>query len=351
MKNNFARWILAALLLLTSIWVPAVEARTSSRAGDNEVTDAAKLVTEFDVNGLKVLFKRRAGSQTVVAGLFLRGGSRNVNDKNAGVEALMLDVATEASTNYPREKFRRENSSTGTVISYGINYDYSVLSLATTRRFFDRSWDLFVDSSLRPSFAPDDFQRVKNRLMASLSDDEDTPESFIQVLQSRVIYAGHPYLNDPRGTVESLSKVTLEDVRKFHQEMMQTSRLLLVVVGDIDPAALKGKVEASFGKLPRRVPGGQRRRGRRVHVLPAGLAERVRHPPPAGRRRRRPARDLAAGGRARPGPGPGVGRARPHGRRQLLGRPAEPRPREMRVAVSAGVVLAVLAAVRSLWSP
>ena len=246
MKNNFARWILAALLLLTSIWVPAVEARTSSRAGDNEVTDAAKLVTEFDVNGLKVLFKRRAGSQTVVAGLFLRGGSRNVNDKNAGVEALMLDVATEASTNYPREKFRRENSSTGTVISYGINYDYSVLSLATTRRFFDRSWDLFVDSSLRPSFAPDDFQRVKNRLMASLSDDEDTPESFIQVLQSRVIYAGHPYLNDPRGTVESLSKVTLEDVRKFHQEMMQTSRLLLVVVGDIDPAALKGKVEASL---------------------------------------------------------------------------------------------------------
>lgn len=251
MKNNFARWILAALLLLTSVWVPAVEARNSSRAADNEVSDAAKLVTEFEVNGLKVLFKRRAGSQTVVAGLFLRGGSRNVNEKNAGVEALMLDVATEATTNYPREKFRRENSSTGTVISYGINYDYSVLSLATTRRFFDRSWDLFVDSSLRPSFAPDDFQRVKNRIMASLSDDEDTPESFIQVLQSRVIYAGHPYLNDPRGTVESLSKVTLEDVRKFHQEMMQTSRLLLVVVGDIDPAVLRAKVEASFGKLPR----------------------------------------------------------------------------------------------------
>jgi len=251
MKNNFARWILAALLLLTSVWVPAVEARNSSRAGDNEVSDAAKLVTEFEVNGLKVLFKRRAGSQTVVAGLFLRGGSRNVNEKNAGVEALMLDVATEATVNYPREKFRRENSSTGTVISYGINYDYSVLSLASTRRFFDRSWDLFADSSLRPSFEPDDFQRVKNRLMASLSDDEDTPESFIQVLQSRVIYAGHPYLNDPRGTVESLSKVTLQDVRKFHQEMMQTSRLLLVVVGDIDPATLRGKVEASFGKLPR----------------------------------------------------------------------------------------------------
>ena len=250
--NTFGRWILASLLLVTSLWTPAVEALPSARAaGDNELSDAAKQVTEFEVNGLKVLLKRRMGSQTVVAGLFFRGGSRNVTEKNAGVEALMLDVATEATTNYPREKFRRELSSTGTVITYGINYDYSVLSLATTRRFFDRSWDLFVDSSLRPSFALDDFQRVKTRLQASLSDDEDTPDSFIQLLQSRVVYAGHPYLNDPRGSLQSLRNLTLDDVKKFHQEMVQTSRLLLVVVGDIDPQVLRGKVEGSFGKLQR----------------------------------------------------------------------------------------------------
>jgi predicted Zn-dependent peptidase len=252
MTNTFGRWILASLLLVASVWTPAVNARTSTRAVvDNELSDAAKQVTEFEVNGLKVLLKRRTGSQTVVAGLFFRGGSRNVTEKNAGVEALMLDVATEATANYPREKFRRENSSTGTVITYGINHDYSVLSLATTRRFFDRSWELFVDSALRPSFAPDDFQRVKSRLMASLSDDEDTPDSFIQLLQARRVYGGHPYLNDPRGSLESLPNLTLDGVKKFHQEMMQTSRLLLVVVGDIDAQVLRGKVEASFGKLPR----------------------------------------------------------------------------------------------------
>jgi zinc protease len=256
MTNTFVRWIFASFLLVASLWTPAVEGRTSGQGAnvaraDNEVTDAARLVTEFEVNGLKVLLKRRAGSQTVVAGLFFRGGARNVTEKNAGVEALMLDVATEATTNYPREKFRREISSTGTSISYGINYDYSVLSLATTRRFFDRSWELFVDSSLRPSFAPDDFQRVKNRFLVSVSDNEDTPDSFMQVLQSRAIYAGHPYLNEPRGTVQSITSLTLEDIKKFHQEMLQTSRLLLVVVGDIDPTLLRGKVEASFGKLPR----------------------------------------------------------------------------------------------------
>ena len=88
-------------------------------------------------------------------------------------------------------------------------------------------------------------------MIVAVNDDEDTPDSFIQVLQSRVIYAGHPYLNDPRGTVNSLNTLTIEDVKKFHQEMMQTSRLLLVVVGDIEPQLLREKVEASFGKLPK----------------------------------------------------------------------------------------------------
>jgi zinc protease len=254
MRKIFQRWLGLSFVLLTLLPLPVAEARSAvaSRAtGDGEVTDAIKLVSEFEVNGLKVLLKRRVGSQTVVAGLFLRGGSRNVTEKTAGVESLMLDVATEASANYPREKFRREISSTGTLITSGINYDYSALSLGTTRRFFDRSWNLFVDAALHPSFALDDFQRVRNRMLVALNDDEDTPDSFIQILQSRVIYAGHPYLNDPRGTVNSLRSLTIEDVKKFHQDMMQTSRLLLVVVGDIEPQMLREKVEASFGKLPK----------------------------------------------------------------------------------------------------
>jgi len=254
MRKILGRWLVLSFLLLTILPLPVAEARhaIASRATtDGDVTDAVKLVSEFEVNGLKVLLKRRTGSQTVVAGLFLRGGSRNITEKTAGVEALMLDVATEASANYPREKFRRETSSTGTLISSGINYDYSALTLGTTRRFFDRSWNLFVDAALHPSFALDDFQRVRNRMIVAVNDDEDTPDSFIQVLQSRVIYAGHPYLNDPRGTANSLKSLTIEDVKKFHQEMMQASRLLLVVVGDIDAQMLREKVETSFGKLPR----------------------------------------------------------------------------------------------------
>jgi zinc protease len=241
----------AAPFAAQEVQPPGVAPRPVAIAKPSTLADAAALVTEFDVNGLKVLVKRREGSQTVVAGLFLKGGSRNITTANAGIENLMLDAASEASVNFPRERLRTELSRMGTTISSGVNYDYSGLSLASTRPNFDRSWDIFTDVALRPTFATEDVERVRNRIVLSIRDDADTPDSYVQVLQARVAYAGHPYLNDPHGTAESVSRLTAEDLRRYHKQMMETSRLLLVVVGDLDPQLLRQRIAASFGKLPR----------------------------------------------------------------------------------------------------
>jgi len=215
------------------------------------VAKQAALVTEFEVNGLKVLLKRREGSLTVAAGLFIRGGAANINAQNAGIETLTLNVATEASANFPRTKMRTELSRMGTVIGSSSNNDYSVLSLATTRMHFEQSWQIFTDVVLRPSFTKEDVGLVQQRQIVSLSDDTDNPDVYLQKLQERVAYAGHPYLNNTNGTVETVSKLTPEDLRQYHTKLMETSRLLLVIVGDLNPTDVKELVASSFGKLPR----------------------------------------------------------------------------------------------------
>jgi len=63
-----------------------------------------------------------------------------------------------------------------------------------------------------------------------LSDDTDEPDTYLQRLQEKVAYAGHPYLNRPEGTAESITRLSAEDLRAYHKSVMQTSRLLLVVV-------------------------------------------------------------------------------------------------------------------------
>ncbi|HJR08662.1 MAG TPA: pitrilysin family protein [Pyrinomonadaceae bacterium] len=268
-RRAFLSSALCALMLFFSVGGDAAWAQQPQQGGVDNAPKATQqaapdkekarevaatvesLVTEFEVNGLKVLVKRRAGSLTVSAGLFLRGGARNITAENAGIESLMLDAMTEGSVGFPRETLRKELARMGTGISYGTNYDFSALTFGSTRANFDRSWDIFTDVALRPAFAPEDVKRAQNRHIISRRDDADTPDSFIQVLQSRVAYAGHPYMNDPDGTEQTLARLTVADLRRHHAQMMQTSRLLLVMVGDLDAAKLRERIAASFGKLPR----------------------------------------------------------------------------------------------------
>ena len=226
----------AAVLPLVLIFVFAAFGQTGKI--DN-ITEQAALVTEFDVNGLKVLVKRRPSAPTVAAGLFIRGGARNINPKNAGIESFTLSAAVEAGTAYPRAALRRELSKTGSGISSGSNKDFSVISFASTRQNFDRLWNVFTDVAISPAFTPEDVQRVRGQILAGLRENETSPDSALQAFQDRVIYAGHPYANDVNGNVANIGSFTAGDLRAYHKGLMQTSRLLLVVVGDVYPNELK----------------------------------------------------------------------------------------------------------------
>ncbi|MEO8074047.1 MAG: pitrilysin family protein [Acidobacteriota bacterium] len=238
---------LLAIGLLTLSLVITNFAQTT---GKSSIADQAALVTEFDVNGLKVLVKRRQNAPTVAAGLFIRGGARNISDKNAGIENFMLDVSTEGSKNFPRETLRRDLARTGSSVGSASTNDFSVISLASTRQNFDASWDVFTDIILNPTFTAEDIAQTRDKISTGLRERETDNDNFLQVLQDRVIYANHPYANDVNGNLETVGKFTADELKNYHQKVMQTSQLLLVVVGDVDPNELKTRIAGTLGKLP-----------------------------------------------------------------------------------------------------
>ena len=244
--SHFLRSSFALIaVLLVSFGVHAQNAKP----GDFSAQAAA--VTEFEVNGLKVIVKKRTSSPTVAGGLFIRGGARNIDGKNAGIENLMLASAIEAGKKMPRETVRRELSRLGSGLGSAVSNDYSAISFASTRANFDRVWDIFTEVTLNPAFAPADIDQNRERILTGLRETGTSPESALQTIQDRVIYAGHPYANDVTGTVANITRFTPAELRAYHTNVMQTSRLLLVFVGDLDAEQLKAKVAASFGKLAR----------------------------------------------------------------------------------------------------
>ncbi len=238
---------IAAILFFTVAFASAAVFAQPAAA----VNDASKLVTEFEVNGLKVLVKQRPAAPTFSGGLFFKGGVRNYTPETAGIENFTLNVATEAGKRFNRQQVRRELSRTGSSLAGSAGSDFGVVSFVSTKENFDRIWNVFTDVTLEPAFATEDVERVRQQLLAGLRERETSPDAALTAAQERVLYAGHPYGIDSQGTIPTVQGLSAAQLRDHHKKLMQTSRMLLVIVGDIDPKLVREKVEAAFGKLPR----------------------------------------------------------------------------------------------------
>ena len=204
--KKFNRFVLSTFLSLFFVSV------AFAQSGSPSTSEQANLVTEFDVNGLKVLVKRRPNAPTVAAGLFVRGGARNITDKNAGIEQLMLNAATEGSKKFPREVLRREIARTGSSIAATAGKDYSVMSMAVTRQNFDRLWEIFADIAVNPTFSNEAVEYARAQILTGLREQETDNDNFLEILQDRVVYANHPYSNEVGGTIENITRFSAQDL-------------------------------------------------------------------------------------------------------------------------------------------
>ena len=64
------------------------------------------------------------------------------------------------------------------------------------------------------------------------------------------MFAGTPYAHDPLGTKPSFDATTGEMLKKFYESWYTPGNSILIIVGDIDPAATMGKVKQDLEGVP-----------------------------------------------------------------------------------------------------
>ena len=234
----------------TSSPKPAPEQKTETAAPAS--SSAADSSVDFTTsNGLKTIHRSVQGNEVVAVQLYFRGGSRNITAQNAGIETLMWEVAQLGTRNFPKGQINRELARMGTIISSGGGYDYSVIAMQCVQKNFDRSWQLLTDIVLNPLFDDREVALERNKIVNGLRQEADDPDSYVSALSDRLMYAAHPYINRPYGTVESVGKLTAAEMKAYHAQQLTATRMLAVVVGNIPLDDIKRRVETTFGKLPR----------------------------------------------------------------------------------------------------
>ena len=115
----------------------------------------------------------------------------------------------------------------------------------------ERYYQLLRAMLLEPGWREEDFHRVKadavNFLRVNLRGNNDE-ELAKEVLESD-IYKGTPYGPYSVGTVSSLERITLDDVKRFYRMQFTQANLILGIAGGYTPAFLE-RMKKDFRTLP-----------------------------------------------------------------------------------------------------
>jgi predicted Zn-dependent peptidase len=208
-------------------------------------------VTSGKTSGVEVLVKRRPGADFVSIQLYVLGGSRNWTAAAAGVEALGFRVAASGGAGtLDKEEFGRELARLGASVTASTGRDWSVLAAKGPTRNFSLIFRMLADTFTSPALPKSEVELQRGQLVVQLQQRGENPDGRLGELVTQALFTGHPYANPPDGTLQSVPKLDLAAVTGHLKKLRERSRLLLVVVGDVEPARVQAAVTALLGGLP-----------------------------------------------------------------------------------------------------
>jgi zinc protease len=209
------------------------------------------LTTSFDVSGVHVILRQNDANNVVAANLYFLGGARQVTEANAGIEPILLDVSERGTAHYPKDALRRAMSKLGSEIVVAPSADWTMFGIRSSTEVFDSTWAIFADRVMHPTPAKSEINVVKAQYLSGIRQRRDDPDALVDYLADSITFVGHPYAVSVAGNERSIPAIDSAELREYQRNQFVTSRMLLVVVGNVDRAHIERLVAQSIGQLPR----------------------------------------------------------------------------------------------------
>ena len=107
-------WVVAAPLLLMGVREPG--GLGTSSGGDT-------LTASYQVSGVRVIQRVNPATDVVAVRLYLLGGTRQLTERTAGIEALFLRAAAYGTAQFKDDEARRALDRTGCVVALDPDLD------------------------------------------------------------------------------------------------------------------------------------------------------------------------------------------------------------------------------------
>ena len=201
-------------------------------------------------NGAELIVSEKHDLPLVSFSLNVLGGAAQLEpaDKR-GLASVAASMMSEGTKTRDGEALSNAMQLIGTTISAGMGAESGGLSFVSTTGKFAEALELAADMLVNSTFPADALERLRAQRLVGLAQAKAQPGSIASRVFPRVLYGtAHPY--GAMTTEESLKAITRDDVVAFQKACFQPGRALIVVTGDVSPAAVKATIEKAFTSWP-----------------------------------------------------------------------------------------------------
>jgi zinc protease len=214
----------------------------SNRAG----TIATALRYELP-NGMVALVQRNATAPTVSVYGEVRVGAANEPPEKNGLSAFTGAALIRGAGHRTFQEIVARTEAVGASVNAGGGMHSTGFAGRSLNEDVALILEILSDMVRAPMFPDEEIERLRGQfLMALREDEQDTSVRASRALRSIMFPPTHPYSRLSRGTIETISTLTREDLLQFHT-LYHPAATTIAVVGDIDPAAVMALIERFFG--------------------------------------------------------------------------------------------------------
>ena len=201
-------------------------------------------------SGIEAWLVREKAVPLVTLNYAFHGGASQDEADKAGTAHLAADMLDEGAGDIDSKTFHERLENHAIEMTFQVGRDYLHGSLRALNEHRDEAFDLLRLALARPRFDADAIDRVRGQEMASLQRDTTNPNDLASRRWWETAFPGHPYGRETKGTLETMPRIIVDDLREYVRRVFARNELTISIVGDVDAKTAGELVDRAFAGLP-----------------------------------------------------------------------------------------------------
>lgn len=179
------------------------------------------------------------------------GSAQDPADK-PGVGYFLSGLLDEGAGPYESAAFHERLDEFAIELRFNVDRDRLSGHLRTLVKHRGEAFDMLRLALTEARLDEEPVERVRAQIEAGIRHEINDPDSMVGRAFFETAFPGHPYGRPVHGTLESLPRITRDDLVAYRDRVLARDGLKIGVVGAIDAGALTAELDRVFGALPAR---------------------------------------------------------------------------------------------------